>query len=184
MVISDMTENNEIMLSAQIREFILNWGERLSHWGLNRTEAQIFTLLFLTERPLNADEITGTLQVARSNVSQSLKELQSWGIVKPVTVPGDRRKHFDCIRDVWVLFKKVVDEQKRREVDPMITMLTETSGKLQSAKADPYVREKMSEMMHFFETTTGWYGKVENMEISTIKKYVKLAGQARKILGT
>lgn len=178
-----MTEKNEIQLNPEVRTFILNWGERLSHWGLNRTEAQIFTLLFLTERPLNADEITTTLQVARSNVSQSLKELQSWNIVKPVTVPGDRRKHFDCIRDVWVLFKQVVDEQKRREVDPMISLLADADAAMQANKEDPYIKEKMADMIHFFETTTRWYGKVENMEISTIKKYVKLAGQARKILG-
>lgn len=178
-----MTEKNEIAISAEVRDFILNWGERLSHWGLNRTEAQIFTLIFLHERLLTADEITAALQVARSNVSQSLKELQSWGIVHPVTVPGERKKRFDCIRDVWVLFKQVVDEQKRREVDPMIRMLEETSARMEKQKADPHVRQKMEDMKHFFDTTTSWYRKVENMEVSTIKKYVKLAGQARKILG-
>lgn len=178
-----MTENSDIKLSPQAKEFILNWGERLSHWGLNRTEAQIFTLIYLNERLLTADEITATLQVARSNVSQSLKELQSWGIVTPVTVPGERKKRFDCIRDVWVLFKQVVDEQKRREVDPMVRMLHETDARMASQKEDPYVRERMAEMIHFFDVTTGWYRKVENMEISTIKKYVKLAGQAAKILG-
>lgn len=183
MIISDMTEKNENMLSPEVRDFILNWGERLSHWGLNRTEAQIFTLIFLSEDLLNAEQITATLGVARSNVSQSLKELQSWGIVKPVTVPGERKKRFDCIRDVWVLFKQVVDEQKRREVDPMIAMLDQTFSKLEANKDDPFVRAKLADMIHFFDTTTGWYGKVENMEISTIKKYVKLAGQARKILG-
>lgn len=183
MLISDMTEKNEIRLSATVHEFILNWGERLSHWGLNRTEAQIFTLIFLQEKPLNADQITDTLKVARSNVSQSLKELQSWGIVHPVTVPGERKKHFDCIRDVWVLFKQVVDEQKRREVDPMVRMLQETEASMEAENEDLYVRERMADMIHFFDTTTSWYKKVEDMEIDTIKKYVKLAGQVRKILG-
>ncbi len=178
-----MTEKNEVMLSPELEAFILNWGEKLSHWGLNRTEAQIYTLLFLTERPLTADDITVALKVARSNVSGSLKELQSWGIVRVISVPGERKKHFECVKDVWEVFQIVVHEQKRREIDPMIETLTHAHDELKRKKQDAYAQTKMNEMIGFFDTTTGWYAKVENMPVETIKKYVKMAGKVSQILG-
>src|SRR4030042_4933444 len=95
-------------LSAELYNFILDWGEKLSHWGLNRTECQIYSLLFISSNPLTIEEITLTLNVARSNVSNSLKELQSWKIVSLVNVAGDRRKYYECIKDTWQLFRQVV----------------------------------------------------------------------------
>src|SRR6201987_4498648 len=110
-------------LSPIQQNFILHWGEMGTRWGINRTVAQIHALLFLSPKPLNAEEIAQTLCVARSNVSTSLKELQGWGIVKLVHVLGDKRDHFESMKDVWEMFRVVLDERKRREIDPTLNML-------------------------------------------------------------
>src|SRR6204780_4131533 len=105
------------------QKFILHWGEMGTRWGINRTVAQIHALLYISPRPLHAEEIVEALSVARSNVSTSLKELQGWGIVKMVHVLGDKRDHFESMKDVWEMFRVVLDERKRREIDPTLIML-------------------------------------------------------------
>src|SRR6059058_3121971 len=112
-------------LTAVMEKFILHWGEVGARWGINRTVAQIHALLFLSPRPLHAEEIAETLGVARSNVSTSLRELQGWGIVKLVHVLGDRRDHFETLKDVWEMFRIVLDERKKREIDPTLSVIRE-----------------------------------------------------------
>src|SRR6266699_1482768 len=114
-----------IKLNPVQQKFILHWGEMGTRWGINRTVAQIHALLFLSPKPLPAEEIAGTLNVARSNVSTSLKELQGWGIVKRVHVLGAKRDHFESMKDVWEMFRDVMDERKKREIDPTMRMLHE-----------------------------------------------------------
>src|SRR6266849_697321 len=110
-------------LSTVQEKFILHWGEMGTRWGINRTVAQIHALLYLSAEPLHAEEIARLLSVARSNVSSSLRELQGWGIVRIAHVLGDRRDHFESLKDVWQMFQIIVEERKRREVDPTIAML-------------------------------------------------------------
>src|SRR4249920_3574931 len=105
------------------QRFILHWGEMGVRWGINRTMAQMHALLYLSPEPLHAEAIADALGVARSNVSNSLRELQNWGIVKIVHVMGDRRDHFESMKDVWEMFRQVLDERKRREIDPTLNML-------------------------------------------------------------
>ena len=107
------------------QKFILHWGEMGTRWGINRTVAQVHALLFISPKPLNADDLVETLGVARSNVSTSLKELQGWGIVKRVHILGDKRDHFESMKDVWDMFWVVLNERKRREIDPTVEMLNE-----------------------------------------------------------
>src|SRR5213593_214083 len=107
------------------QRFVLHWGEMGTRWGVNRTVAQIHALLYLSAKPLNAEEIATTLSVARSNVSTSLRELQSWGIVKVVHVLGDRRDHFETLKDVWEIFRIVAEERKKREIDPTLRVLAQ-----------------------------------------------------------
>ena len=104
-------------LTSLTRKYILHWGEMGTRWGINRTVAQVHALLFVSPKPLNAEEISLTLSVARSNVSTSLKELQNWGLVKVIHVLGDRRDHFETYKDVWALFQIVIQERMRREVE-------------------------------------------------------------------
>src|SRR5262245_49369024 len=128
-------------MTPLIQKFILHWGEMGTRWGINRTVAQIHALLFLSPKPLTAEEIAELLGVARSNVSNSLKELQGWGIVKVVHVMGDRRDHFESMKDVWEMFRVILDERKKRESDPTLIMLRESVADAKKpANADTYTR--------------------------------------------
>ena len=115
-------------LPAVEQKFVLHWGEMGTRWGINRTVAQIHALLYISPNPLHAEEIAETLGVARSNVSTSLNELQGWGIVKMVHVMGDKRDHFETLKDVWEMFRIVLDERKRREIDPTVALLRECAA--------------------------------------------------------
>src|SRR5713101_2832054 len=122
-------------LSPVAQKFILHWGEMGARWGVNRTVAQVHALLYLSPRPLHAEEISKTLAVARSNVSTSLRELQSWRIVRVVHVLGDRRDHFESNKDIWEMFQIILDERKRREIDPTLRVLQECVAALGRADA-------------------------------------------------
>src|SRR3982751_2606808 len=140
-------------LSEVEQKFVLHWGEMGTRWGINRTVAQIHALLFISKRPLAADEIATTLGIARSNVSNSLRELQNWAIIRVVHIMGDRRDHFESIKDVFEMFRVISRERKKREIDPTIEMLRdciESAGKTKGS-ADPYVRERLAHLLEFFE---------------------------------
>src|ERR1043166_425135 len=125
-------------LSSVQQKFILHWGEMGTRWGVNRTVAQVHALLYISPKPLNADDLIDTLGVARSNVSTSLKELQGWGIVKLVHVLGDKRDHFESMKDVWEMFRVVLDERKRREIDPTLEMLRQCREEIKGKETDAY----------------------------------------------
>jgi len=155
-----------------------------TRWGINRTVAQVHALLFISPKPLNADEIVDALDVARSNVSTSLKELQSWGIVKMVHVMGDKRDHFESIKEVWELFRVVLNERKRREIDPTTQMLNECIAEAEKDKAaDAYTRDRLRDLRDFFETTSGWYAQVSKWPTNTTIRFLKLGDKVAKVLG-
>ena len=170
-------------LTSVQEKFILHWGAMGTQWGINRTVAQIHALLYISPTPLNAEEIAETLAVARSNVSTSLWELQSWGIVKTVPVLGERRDHFESIKDVWELFRVVLDERKRREVDPTLAMLRECVAEAEKNKADTYTHDKLSELLGFFETMGGWYEQIRKLPTAAVIKFVKMGDKLFKTLG-
>jgi DNA-binding transcriptional regulator GbsR (MarR family) len=165
-------------------KFILHWGEMGTRWGINRTVAQIHALLYLSPEPLHAEEIASLLSVARSNVSSSLRELQSWGIVRIAHVLGDRRDHFESLKDVWRMFQIIVEERKRREVDPTMAMLKDCAAELQeTAPADAYTQERLGQMIEFFETTASCYREVSRLPAGTIRQMAKLKNKWKKLLG-
>ncbi|HUL51477.1 MAG TPA: GbsR/MarR family transcriptional regulator [Candidatus Nitrosotalea sp.] len=171
-------------LSPVQQKFILHWGEMGTRWGINRTVAQIHALLFISRKPLNAEEIVQALGVARSNVSNSLKELQGWGIVKRVHVMGDSRDHFESMKDVWEMFRVVLDERKKREIDPTERMLRECIAEAAKDKeTDDYTEQKLRELAEFFDTTTAWYGQIRMWPTSALTKFVKASEKIRKLLG-
>src|SRR5436305_10341494 len=129
------------------QKFILHWGEMGTRWGINRTVAQIHALLFISPKPLTAEEITDTLAVARSNVSNSLRELHGWGIVRLVHVMGDKRDHFESMKDVWEMFRVVLDERKKREIDPTMQMLRSSIAEAEKDKsADPHTQQRLRDL--------------------------------------
>src|SRR5689334_7499368 len=174
-----------MQLSPVQQKFILHWGEMGTRWGINRTVAQIHALLFVSPKPLNAEEIAETLNVARSNVSNSLKELQSWRIVKLVHVLGDKRDHFESMKDVWQMFRIVLDERKRREIDPTIAILEECIAEAGKDKeTDKNTEERLRELHRFFETTTAWYTQVAKLPVGALLKLLHAGEKLRKSVGT
>jgi DNA-binding transcriptional regulator GbsR (MarR family) len=175
---------DEHTLSPVQQKFILHWGEMGTQWGVNRTVAQIHALLFISPRPLHAEEITDTLGVARSNVSNSLKELQGWGIVRRVHVMGDRRDHFESLKDVWELFRTIADERKKREVDPTLAVLRDCIAEsTKTGASDSYTEGKLRELLGFFETTTGWYSQLRGWSPSALSRLASMGDKALKLLG-
>ena len=173
---------NEIPSVQQ--KFILHWGEMGTRWGVNRTVAQVHALLYISPKPLNADDIVETLEVARSNVSTSLKELQGWGIVRLVHVLGDKRDHFESMKDVWEMFRVVMDERKKREFDPTMRMLHECIAEAAKDKAtDQYTEERLRELYKFFETTSALYVQVRRWPTAAMFKFMKAGDKVLKVLG-
>ena len=166
------------------QRFILHWGEMGTRWGINRTVAQIHALLYLSDKPLNAEEIATTLGVARSNVSNSLRELQGWGIVKITHILGDRRDHFDTMKDVWEMFRIIVDERKKREADPVLHMLRDAVAEAKKpGAADAHTRERLAEMLQFFDLMTSWVEQTRKLPTPAVIRMVKMGDKVAKMFG-
>jgi len=175
---------NRKTLSSVAQKFILHWGEMGTRWGINRTVAQIHALLFLSPRPLPAEEIATTLAIARSNVSNSLHELQSWGIVRVVHVLGDRRDHFESMKDVFEMFRVITHERKKREIDPTLRLLQRCITEAGKAKsADRYTRERLSDLLQFFELTETAYLQLEKLPTAALLKLAKMGDKTLRLLG-
>lgn len=165
------------------RAFILHWGEMGTQWGVNRSVSQVHALLYLSDRPLPADEIVEQLVLARSNVSTALKELQGYGIVRRVHVEGDRRDHFVAESDLWEMLMRIAAERKRREIDPTIAILAELAEQLANDKAAPaHVRERITRMHEFIATLSDWYEQVRRLPKPTLVTLMKLGGKVARFV--
>jgi DNA-binding transcriptional regulator GbsR (MarR family) len=162
--------------------FILHWGEMGSKWGVNRTVSQIHALLYLAGKPLPADEIADTLGVARSNVSNSLKELLNWKLIKVVHALGDRRDHFETSTDVWELFRIVVQQRKEREFDPTIGVLRDCLASGDIGKEDKATRQRIQDTLGLMESLSGWGDEMLRLEPSTLMKVMKLGAKIQALL--
>ena len=162
--------------------FILHWGEMGSRWGVNRTVSQIHALLYLAGRPLPADEIAATLDVARSNVSNSLKELQNWKLIRVVHMKGDRRDHFETSTDVWELFRTIVRQRKEREFDPTVTVLRECLAAPDIDKEDKATRQRIEDTLNLMEALSGWGDEMLRLEPSTLMKVMRLGAKIQGLV--
>lgn len=170
-------------LSPLMEKFILHWGEMGTRWGTNRTVAQIQALLYLSPRPLRADEIVDLLSVARSNVSTSIRELQAYGLVKMTHVLGDRRDYFESLHDVWELFRVIIAQRKQRELNPTLSMLRKCAEDVEHEdQTDPVTKERIRNMLEFVETTSEWYEKIQSVPTSTLKKLMRLGAGITKFV--
>jgi DNA-binding transcriptional regulator GbsR (MarR family) len=170
------------VLSPAVQKLVLHWGEMGSRWGVNRTVAQIHALLFASAEPLSAEEIASCLSVARSNVSTSLRELQRWGIVKVVHVLGDRRDYFEAMHDPWEMFRVIIEERKRRELDPTLQVLRDCLAEANEGGTDPRVRERLHQLQKLFETMSAWYGEIMSLPSAELKRLVDMGRRVRKVL--
>ncbi len=169
-------------LNPVTEKFILHWGEMGSQWGVNRTMSQIHALLFIIGKPLNAEEITETLGVARSNVSNSIKELQHWGLVQKVSILGDRRDHFTTNTDVWELARIIVIERQKRELEPTVQFLQELMDSPEFEHENNEVKSRIRDTQEFVSTLTTWSSEMLKLPTSILKKVLKLGASIKKFL--
>src|SRR5204863_2358748 len=158
--ISVMTENTEktVTLPAAVERFVLHWGDMGSQWGVNRSVAQIHALLYLSARPLTADEIAGTLGLARSNVSNSIRELIAWDLIRRVPVKGDRREHFEAETDLWEITMRIAAVRKEREFDPAVDALKACVAEAgHDPKLHAVANKRLKDMLGFVESIDRWY---------------------------
>ena len=171
-----------MQLSQTSQKFILHWGEMGTRWGVNRTVAQIHALLYLTGKPLPADEIADTLSVARSNVSNSISELKAWNLVKLVHVMGDRRDHFEASTDIWELSRTIVRERTEREIMPTIDMLRELLNHPEIMLDGLERANRVREMLTMLETMTVWSDEMLRLDTETLTKVLKLGAKIQKLI--
>jgi len=155
-----------------------------TRWGVNRTVAQIHALLFIGGRPMHAEEIADTLNVARSNVSNSIRELQGWELVKLVHLPGDRRDHFATSTHVWELLRTIVRERQRREISPTIDVLRELLADPAIAKEPAEAKLRMRETLELLETLTAWSDEMLKLDTATLTKVMRLGAKIKKLIGS
>jgi DNA-binding transcriptional regulator GbsR (MarR family) len=151
-------------LTPAAQKFVLHWGEMGQAWGINRTMAQVHALLFVSPESLDAEEISLLLDVSRSNVSTSLRELITWGVVKRVHIIGERRDRFEALKDVMETFRVIMAERKRREMDPTIILLEHCVAEANSGgPTDDYTRDQLEKMLEFVRMVTAWYSQVDHL---------------------
>src|SRR2546427_4966748 len=169
-------------LGAPGRRFVLHWGEMGWRWGVNRTVAQLHALLFLMGRPMHAEEIAELLQVARSNVSNSLRELENWKLVRVVHLVGDRRDHFETAQDPWELLRIIVRERKAREFDPTLAVLRDCVADPQFSRLDAAAQKRVRETLALMESLSGWTDEMLGLDTATLARLMKLGSRVQKLL--
>ena len=169
-------------LSELSRQFVSHFGEMGSRWGINRTVGQIYALLYLSQEPLNADEIADTLEFSRSNVSMGLKELQAWRLVQQRHQPGDRREYFQAPQDVWDIFMRLAEERRRREIEPTQSMLRTAMLEEVQTDEDRYAQQRMREMYELIDRLMNWFDDVQRMSPETALQLMSMGSAITRLL--
>ena len=169
-------------LGASGRRFVMHWGEMGWRWGVNRTVAQIHALLFLVGRPMHAEEISDLLRVARSNVSNSLRELQNWNLVRVVHLVGDRRDHFETAQDPWELLRIIVRERKAREFDPTLDVLRDCVADAQFSRLDAGAQKRVRETLALMDSLSAWTAEMLALDTSTLARLMKVGSRIQALL--
>ena len=170
-------------MTSLVQSFVLHFGEMGSRWGISRTVGQIYALLYVSPKPLNADEIAETLDFSRSNVSMGLKELESWRLVRLQHLPGDRREYFSAPEDVWTIFRTLAEERRKREIDPTLTMLRSALMDTPASADERYAHARLREMHDLMELVTTWFTDVQKLDQKTLAQLLKLGSKAQKFFG-
>jgi DNA-binding transcriptional regulator GbsR (MarR family) len=170
-------------LAPAIERFVLHWGDMGGQWGVNRSISQIHALLYLSERPLTADEIAESLGLARSNVSNSIKELLSWNLIRRVPVRGDRREHFEAETDVWEMFIRIAAGRKEREIDPAMAALRLCLSEADAdSKIHPIARRRLKDMLDFVGTMDTWYAQMLTVPKSKLAALMRFGARIVNLL--
>lgn len=169
-------------LPPMTQAFVLHFGEMGGRWGINRTVGQIYALLFLSDRPLNADEITESLGMSRSNVSMGVKELESWRLVRKRHLPGDRRDYLEAPDDIWQIVRTLAEERRKREIDPTLSLLRDVLMESPTTPAESHAQDRMREMHDLIELLTGWADDVQKLDNASLMQLLSLGAGVSKLL--
>ncbi|PPD17493.1 MAG: MarR family transcriptional regulator [Methylotenera sp.] len=175
--------DEKIQLSELGNQFILHWGEMATRWGINRTVSQIHAFLYFIGKPANAEQIADTLQVARSNVSNSLKELQNWNLIRVTHMMGDRRDYFETSLDIWELFRTVITERKAREFDPTVKFLQQYLENNTFNQNELAAKKRVEEMLSLMQTLSIWGDEMIKLKPETLTKIMKYGAKIKTLLG-
>ena len=175
--------DEKIQLSELGNQFILHWGEMGTRWGINRTVSQIHAFLYFIGKPANAEQIADTLQVARSNVSNSLKELQNWNLIRVTHMMGDRRDYFETSLDIWELFRTVITERKAREFDPTVKFLHQYLENNTFNQNELAAKKRVEEMLSLMQTLSIWGDEMIKLKPESLTKIMKYGAKIKTLLG-
>ena len=181
-VIIENSKGTKMNLPPLTQRFVMHFGEMGSRWGINRTVGQIYALLYVSSKPLNADDLGESLGFSRSNVSMGLKELQAWNLVKLIHQPNDRREYFLAPDDMWVIFRTLAAERRKREIDPTLSMLRDALMEQPSVEADIHAQQRMKQMYGFIELMTHWMDDVLKMDSSVLTSLMQMGSKVQKLL--
>ncbi|WNO08652.1 GbsR/MarR family transcriptional regulator [Teredinibacter sp. KSP-S5-2] len=171
-----------MQMTPMVQSFVMHFGEMGSRWGVNRTVGQIFALLVVNEQPLNAEDLGSALSISRGNVSMGVKELQSWRLVKPVHLPGERKEYYIADGSLWDMATKVLEERRKREVDPTLSVLRDLMMDSPGNEAEEYAQGKMRELHDMLEVFTKWSHDLQNMSQENLMTLMKLGAGVGKVL--
>ncbi|TQV69913.1 GbsR/MarR family transcriptional regulator [Exilibacterium tricleocarpae] len=169
-------------LTPMIQSFVLHFGEMGSRWGINRTVGQIYALLVLTQRPLNADQMAAALGFSRSNVSMGLKELQSWRLIRLQHIPGDRKEYYSAPEDIWEIARTLIEERRKREIDPTLSLLRDVLLESPANEDEQYAQARMQEMHDLIELLTSWSADMQNVSSDKLYTLLKLGSGVSKVI--
>ncbi|MBK7292078.1 MAG: MarR family transcriptional regulator [Chitinophagaceae bacterium] len=151
-------------LTEARQQFISSWGAFGTHWGINRTMAQIHALLLICSDPITQDDIMEELNISRGNTNMNIRELINWGLVERVILPGERKEFFLAEKDIWKVVKLIVKERKKRELEPMLQLL----DKLEEVEGD-----KRDKNVKSFLETVGNIKKLGKQADKTLDTMIK-----------
>lgn len=169
-------------MSEISQSFILHFGEMGNKWGFNRTVGQILGLMIITEEMINAEQITSTLSISRGNVSMALKELQSWRLVKTVHIQGDRKEYYTAVGDIWTMAFTVMEERRKREVEPTLTAMRDVLLAEPEDDKDIYAQHRINELHDLLEQASIWSDEFQKMDAANLKRLVKLGTGVGKVI--
>ena len=169
-------------LPPLIQKFVLHFGEMGGRWGINRTVGQIYALIFVSDRPLNAEEITDALGVSRSNTSMGLKELEAWRLIRKRHLPSDRRDYFEAPDDIWQILRTLAEERRKREIDPTLSMLRDVLMERPSSAEERHAQTRMAKMRELIELLVGWADDVQRLDNRSLQQLLTLGAGVSRVL--
>ncbi len=161
--------------AAVIRQFVEHWGMMARSWGINPTMGELFALLYITGTDWTADGLRHRLKVSRGNVSMNLRELIAWGVVHKVHRQGERREYFRAETDIWTLFRRILLERKRRELDPTLVVLDRAVEQISGdPELAPRYLKRIGALRRFFALVHALAARVDALGPAELEDLVML----------